>query len=283
MARQYGINSEKGQLAQAQKMRQLEEEELQRKKYERYGSIAFLALGVAIVVFSIISANNFNNKTNDLRVQLQEAQTKLDTINENQQDENLTTVEIESVASSAKEAGEFVCTAQNDLNQAVAAEKKSNDRGTLSVAHQEALNRLRQYIVEGKNPQTARITWCEYGVWEFNGVYQFEGSKIPVVWKCYAPDDTEKERLLCFVKAEYDADYDIFTNAEIHLTSWYETIALDNNDLVNEDQADQYQGEGGALPDSNNVESDQHEQIDEDANMQSVRYEDVVSDVQSIE
>ena len=235
MARQYGQNSEKGQIARAQKMQELEEEMLFKHKVERYVSLGLLVVGALFVIFGIISAGSYRAKAEETRKQLQETQAKLAELEEAKIDETTTLVEVETVAASAADAGTAVCVAQNDLNAAIKAERAMGME-VLSEEHQDALNRLRLYFVKEGNSTTLRGTWCENGVWEFNGVYEFEGNTITVVWKCYASTDVDKERLLGFVKADYDAHSNTFTHGEIRLTSWYKTEAEDAGSLVTPDQ-----------------------------------------------
>ncbi len=231
MARQYGQNSEKGQIARAQKMQELEEEMLFKHKVERYVALGLLVVGALFVIFGIVSAGSYKVKTEDTRKELQETQAKLAELEEAKLDEDTTVVEVETVAASAADAGTAVCVAQNDLNAALKAERAMGME-VLSEEHQDALNRLRLYFVKEGNATTLRGTWCDCGTWYFNGLYAFEGNTITVVWKCYAPDDVDKDRLLAFVKADYDAHSNTFTHGEIRLTSWYKTVADELGELT---------------------------------------------------
>ena len=76
----------------------------------------------------------------------------------------------------------------------------------------------------------SRDSWCAYGTWEFNSSYDFSETKADIVWKCYAPDDTTKSRLLAFVKATYDISTNTFSNAAVVRTTWYDPYAKANND-----------------------------------------------------
>ncbi len=250
MARQYGADSDKGRLAHEQKLREQEEDMIRRHKIEKYSSIGVLVLGVVILVVNILSANSYKAKTAEIYNQLNEQQGKLSELSEQKSDSSTTTVEIEAVASSAKGAGEAVCVAQNDLIAAIKAEQAAG-MDTLSENHQAALNKLRQYFIQEGNGNLIRGTWVDYGVWEFNGVYEFEGNNITVVWKCYAPDDKDKERLLAFVKAIYNAETDTFTKGELKKTSWYQTIAKDR--LVEADEGEAYYDEIAAEDAANNT------------------------------
>ena len=201
MGRQYGQDSEKGQFARAVKLREMEEESLKKQKIERYASIGFLVLAVAVFVGCILSANNFKAKAASTSDELNATQKELSDLQAANDDPRQTTVEVNVVASSASDAGQAVCQAQNDLNAAIDAEAKAG-QVEFSEQHQEALTRLRALFPDDRtNSRTVRNTWCTFGDWEFNGVYQFEGNYITVVWKCYAKDDVMKERLLSFVTA----------------------------------------------------------------------------------
>ncbi len=244
MGRQYGQDSEKGQLARAIKLREMEEESIKKQKIERYASIGFLALAVIVFVGCIFSANSFKAKAATTREELNATQKELSSLQEANANPELTTVEVDVVASSASDAGLAVCQAQNDLNAAIDAETKAG-QVEFSEQHQEALNRLRTLFVDDmSNSRSVRNTWCTFGDWEFHGVHQFEGNYITVVWKCYAKDDVMKERLLSFVSAQYDATKNAFTHGDLYYTAWYESLANDSGRLVEGDQAGTDTGDG---------------------------------------
>ena len=250
MARQYGHNTEAADKVREELILEREAEDVKKHKIERIATFVFLGLGVVILVFNIFSANNYKHKLAETQVALQESQAKL-TEWQNSVAETPKQVVTQEVAhANAQEAGEAVCQAQNDLNRATKAEYESG-ADTLSADHQDALNRVRAYITkDANNSSLARNTWCLYGVWDFESVYDFEGTKVDVVWKCYHPDDRNKERLLAFVTGSYDANTGVFSNTQVMRTSWYDTYAENNGEIITADEGNSYTGGTDPIYDS---------------------------------
>lgn len=242
MARQYGHNTEAADKVRAELILEKEEDDIKKHKIERIATISFVLLGVILLVFNIFSANSYKKKLAETQVALQESQTKLTELQKAVENAPKQVVTQEVAHASAEEAGVAVCKGQNDLNAATKAEMDAG-LDSLSAEHQDALNRVRAYISkDANNSGLARNTWCLYGIWEFDSIYDFEGTKCDVVWKCYHPDDTYKERLLAFAIASFDATTGVFSNAQVMRTTWYDTYAETNGEIVTADEGNSYTG-----------------------------------------
>lgn len=249
MARSYGSGSDKGKAAAEVKKREYEELQKRHSIVERVVSVAVVLIGAAVLIFGILERKVYEEKTVQERAVLVERQKELEGINSAKDDESRI-VEVEPVSSSAAEAGEAVCRAQNDLNAAIRTERASGAE-YLTAQHQNALERLRMYIPSELSLESAaRGTWCEYGTWEFNGVYNYEGDSTTVVWKCYEDSDKDKDRLLGFAMGDYSASSGVFSNVKVMLTSWYTTVSASAGTLVTPDQQGQDNGDNteGADP-----------------------------------
>ena len=274
MARNYGLNSDRGQAAAAYKQQELEERQRRRSVIERVVSVLFVVFGIMVLMLCILGKNDYDIRTAHILDELSNRQLELEQLNSTK-DDSSRVIEVETVASSAKDAGMAVCEAQNDLNKAVKQERESGSE-YLTKQHQDALERLRAYIPSDfSNSSSARGTWCEYGVWEFNGVYDYEGDKTTVVFKCYEQSDRDKDRLLAFVTADYSALSGVFSNVNVRLTSWYTTVSDGSGDFVTPDEYGQGNGDGpddntGVGPDSGSDSGQGLEQESEQQDLDDV-------------
>ena len=251
MARQYGHNTESADKVRAELILEQEENDVKKRKLERIATFSFVILGVILLVFNVISANDYKTRLAQTQIDLQSAQDKLTELQKAVENAPKQIITQEVAHASAKEAGEYVCKGQNDLNKATKSESELG-MDSLSAEHQDALNRVRMYISKNSNNSgLARNTWCLYGIWEFDSVYDFEGTKCDVVWKCYHPDDTHKERLLAFTTASFDATTGMFSNVTVMKTTWYDTYAETNGAIVTEDEGNSYTGGTDPIYDEN--------------------------------
>ena len=243
MSRQFGTNSVKGQEVRSRQMKEAAVAAEFQRKIERIASAVILGISLLVVILMMISTNHYNQMREATLLKLNEAQDTLNSIQNDVYDDTHNVVEVDAVSKTAAGAGEAVCSLQNDLNKVVNAED-IEAAGTFSDEHMMLLDRVQKYFPSDKaNKSAVRGTWCKYGTWFFNGIYEYEGNDVTVVWKCYAPEDKDQERLLAFVVATYDSSSDTFSNGEVMYTTWYEDLANAENDLVEEDQ-----GYGGDDP-----------------------------------
>lgn len=68
------------------------------------------------------------------------------------------------------------------------------------------------------------VLWSEYGVWEFNAVFDYameENKSMKAVWMCYDASDTEKKRPYAICTATYVTESGQFIEPELRKTEWY--------------------------------------------------------------
>lgn len=249
MARQYGHKSEIADKVREELILEQEEANIRKRKIERIVTFAIFGIGVIFLISGVVSANNFKNKMAEAHVNLQTAQAKLEEWEAKVENTPKTVIEQEIAHANATDVGKAVCDAQNALNKATKAEREAN-LDTLSADHQEALNNLRSYLPKDRgNSSLARGTWCLYGTWEFDSVYDFTGTKVDIVWKCYNPSN--KSRLLAFATASYDSTTNMLSNTTVYRTTWYDSYADANGEIVTADEGTSYTGGSDPIYDSN--------------------------------
>lgn len=230
MARRFGEGSDKSNVARDIRLKQIEEEEERQKSIERYASVAFMVFSVLVIIFTIVGYVSYKKKTTESMAELAKLQSKLSGSADEVNDESNVVVEIDTIAASAKDAGEKVCQAQNDIDTSLKAAFQTGS-DTMTSAEMEALKVVRQYFNADNENQNQLIgSWSRYGpkgTWSFESVYEFEGTTCPVVWKYYADDDTDHDRLLACVVATYDTHDNMFHDGRAYFTTWYYELAQD--------------------------------------------------------
>lgn len=232
MARQYGHNTDAADKVRKELTAEQQHKDEVHRKIELLFIKFFFGFAAVFLFITVILMYNIHSNIKSTNATLASEQTQLTKLKAEAKAAPVKKVEREVAYSSAKDAGQAVCDAQNAVNKAIAAETAAG-ASTLSADHQAALVKLRTYIPkDSTNTELSRDSWCIYGNWEFNSSYDFSETKADIVWKCYAPDDATKSRLLAFAKATYDISTNTFSNAAVVRTTWYDPYAKANNDNV---------------------------------------------------
>ena len=121
-----------------------------------------------------------------------------------------------------------------DNSQTTSGNTVDNSSSMASNAVSESTGRdLAQLMTEFKQKYYAQVVnnvdgndvaWSWYGYWEFAGTYDYSVNETPTmkaVWICYEPSDTAHVKPLGFVRANYNASANKFTNMEAIYTQAY--------------------------------------------------------------
>lgn len=125
----------------------------------------------------------------------------------------------DAVVSSALEKGSILCNFQNQLS-AYKLEARKTGNSTLSEEHKKLLDEYRSYIVD--IPSNMKGAWCEFGTWQFDSTFDFEGTRMQVAWRCY-----DHDVLLAMVVGTYDAELGRFSNMELYKTEQYQKLSAE--------------------------------------------------------
>lgn len=121
-----------------------------------------------------------------------------------------------------------------DNLQATTSGNTVDNSSAISNAVSESTGRdLAQLMTEFKQKYYAQVVnnvdgndvaWSWYGYWEFAGTYDYSVNEVPTmkaVWICYEPSDVAHVKPLGFVRANYNAATNKFTDMEAIYTQAY--------------------------------------------------------------
>lgn len=218
MARRYSQNTQAAAEAQS---RVAEEERKKARLFKQieYGVSGLLVLiGVISIISGFLAKASSSSQVEDLRSQIEAAQQVLEQKQAEQSEQGGDTVGtvmyVDAVVNSAAVKGQEVCTMQNTLSGYTNQLRVSGSR-YLTTEHQQLLVEFSDYFVNISSSILG--TWCEFGTWTFDSVYDYEGVSAQVAWRCFDDD----HNLMAFCIATYNGDMKKFQEAKLYRTLNY--------------------------------------------------------------
>lgn len=213
--RSYSRNSQAAIEARARVDDERRQKKVRKQQIEYIVAGVLVAAGFITTVTGVMASPKAQTQIDAINVQIEEANALF---NQKKSEEGATeqglVVKVDATVNSAAEAGKQVCNMQNTLSSYVRT-MRTTGKTTLTVDHQKTLEKLRSYFVNATG--TVKGSWCEFGKWEFESTYDYEGVAAQVVWNCY---DDSHDLLACCI-ATYDGDMDKFKNAVVYRTTKY--------------------------------------------------------------
>lgn len=226
MARQFSNDSQAARDASAVMAARDRAKRRRKGQIEMIIGAVFAFVGICSVVGGIAGTASAAKDVESINLQTGEQREALAIRQREQGDTPLgTIVEIDATVNCAAEAGKIVCDYQNKLSR-FTRQRKESGNNNLTEEHSSTLTEFRKYF--GGLSASLKGTWCEYGKWTFDSIYDYEGVSAQVTWMCY-----DGNKLLAVVTASYDGDKKMFSSAQIYKTTAYNQAVADDPLLKN--------------------------------------------------
>ena len=186
---------------------------------EKVNTVALGISGIVVVAALAIGffrTNSYESEHASFASQYDSLQKEYDAI----QDKSVTVEEAVVILNSAKDSGVAVADIQNAMT--VDYKLVGTDDEQVYIDEAESLTEYLSYATAQKIWYLS--TYLDDYSWEFNTMYSFTSSTIPVLWTCYGtiPSDNAYESdttaLLAYATGTYVVEDNIFKDVSLHTT-----------------------------------------------------------------
>lgn len=142
-------------------------------------------------------------------------------------------VEVSATPVSMVQAGTLLADRQNALieenNKYLRTVRNAEAAGyrdpiLMTDTYKQLLADFHKEYMTSKPAGSTGVLWSEYGVWEFNAIFDYameDNKSMKAVWLCYDASDTEKKRPYAVCTATYVTESEQFIESKLHKTEWY--------------------------------------------------------------
>ena len=180
-------------------------------------------LGVSVLVFGssfIVKGTSQNKIDSEIIPKIEQLNVELEQVKKDAERNELGHVVRyeDAIVASAAEKGMLVCDQQNRLGQ-LSIEARRNKARTLSEEQQSLLLEYRENVIvpDDRKYKKLKGTWCDSGDWKFDSTFDYEGTRMQVVWRCYSRRTPDKMIALCI--GTYDDSTKKFSDLSLYRPS----------------------------------------------------------------